>query len=141
MPSWFLARKVLWQRRPSTKRRLQSRPAGVKLNKRDLGSPGPEPRRIPAPFQGPRPDRKFARPVGGQRGYTMVDSQQELRGLMERIRAGSQEAARELCDRYGSHILRVVRRKLDKKLRSKFDSVDFLQSVWTSFFVNPSHHY
>jgi RNA polymerase sigma factor (sigma-70 family) len=58
---------------------------------------------------------------------------------MQRIREGSQEAVQELCDRYGHHILRVVRRRLDRKLRTKFDSADFTQAVWTSFFVNPCH--
>src|SRR6516162_6964513 len=71
----------------------------------------------------------------------MASSQEELQNLMQRLRDGSQAAAQELYERYGHHILRVVRRKLDKKLRAKFDSVDFVQSVWTSFFVNPSHQF
>jgi RNA polymerase sigma-70 factor (ECF subfamily) len=71
----------------------------------------------------------------------MVPSQEELQDLMQRLRDGSQTAAQELYERYGHHILRVVRRKLDRKLRAKFDSVDFMQSVWTSFFVNPSHQF
>jgi RNA polymerase sigma-70 factor (ECF subfamily) len=41
-----------------------------------------------------------------------------------------------LLDRYGDHILRVVRRKLHRELRSKFDSVDFVQAVWASFFAD-----
>jgi RNA polymerase sigma factor (sigma-70 family) len=60
---------------------------------------------------------------------------------MERLRKGSPEAARVLCERYGPHILRVVRRKLDKKLRAKFDSADFEQAVWASFFIDPTHQY
>ena len=60
---------------------------------------------------------------------------------MERIRDGDQDAVQELCDRYGQHILRVVRRRLDRKLRAKFDSADFTQAVWTSFFVNPCHQF
>jgi RNA polymerase sigma-70 factor (ECF subfamily) len=55
--------------------------------------------------------------------------------LMQRVRAGSEEAARFLVARYGNHILRVVRRTLHKQLRSKFDSVDFQQDVWASFFA------
>jgi RNA polymerase sigma factor (sigma-70 family) len=70
-----------------------------------------------------------------------MDNQQELGLLMERLRNGSQEAARELCERYGSHILRVVRRKLDRKLRAKFDSADFTQAVWASFFLDQTHQY
>jgi RNA polymerase sigma-70 factor (ECF subfamily) len=39
--------------------------------------------------------------------------------------------------RYGHHILRVVRRKLTKKMRTRFDSADFVQDVWASFFADP----
>jgi RNA polymerase sigma-70 factor (ECF subfamily) len=60
----------------------------------------------------------------------------EFAELMHRLRGGSEEAARELLDRYGQHILRVVRRKLSRELRSKFDSVDFVQAVWASFFAD-----
>src|SRR5262249_27573823 len=49
---------------------------------------------------------------------------------------GSEEAARELYERYGSHIRRIVRRNLNKKLRSKYDSSDFVQAVWASFFAD-----
>jgi RNA polymerase sigma factor (sigma-70 family) len=60
---------------------------------------------------------------------------------MERLRRGEPEAARELCERYGAHVVRVVRRRLDKKLRAKFDSADFAQAAWASFFVNPTHQF
>ena len=66
----------------------------------------------------------------------MQEHPEEFTALMERIRAGSQDAARLLVEQYGHHILRVVRRTLHKKLRSKFDSVDFQQDVWASFFAN-----
>jgi RNA polymerase sigma factor (sigma-70 family) len=62
---------------------------------------------------------------------------QDFRDLMRQVQAGSQEAARRLCDEYGSHILRVVRRRLPEQLRSKFDSIDFVQDVWASFFADP----
>src|SRR5262245_50351321 len=70
-----------------------------------------------------------------------MDARQELRDLMERLRQGSSEAAQELFETYGPHVLRVVRRKLDKKLRAKFDSTDFEQAVWASFFIYPTHGY
>jgi RNA polymerase sigma factor (sigma-70 family) len=60
---------------------------------------------------------------------------EEFTALMQRIRDGSQEAAQLLVARYGKHILRVVRRTLHKKLRPKFDSADFQQDVWASFFA------
>jgi RNA polymerase sigma-70 factor (ECF subfamily) len=71
----------------------------------------------------------------------MADYQQELAVLMQRLRNGSQEAAQELWERYGAHVLRVVRRKLDRKLRAKYDSADLAQAVWASFFVKPTHGY
>src|SRR5262245_30849537 len=60
----------------------------------------------------------------------------EFGALMQRVREGSEEAARELAERYGPHILRVVRKKLASRLRSMFDSDDFTQAVWVSFFAN-----
>jgi RNA polymerase sigma factor (sigma-70 family) len=60
---------------------------------------------------------------------------------MERVAAGSQDAARELVERYGAHILRIVRRNLNRRLRTKFDSADFVQAVWASFFALPLEQY
>jgi RNA polymerase sigma factor (sigma-70 family) len=57
-----------------------------------------------------------------------------LRDLLARIRAGDENAARELLTRYEPQVRLVVRRQLPKLLRSRFDSIDFLQSVWGSFF-------
>jgi RNA polymerase sigma-70 factor (ECF subfamily) len=54
---------------------------------------------------------------------------------MDKVRQGSPEASRVLYDQFGHHILRVVRRKLHSKLRPKFDSLDFMQDVWASFFA------
>lgn len=60
---------------------------------------------------------------------------EEFTALMRRVRTGCPDAARELVDRYGDLILRVVRRRLNQKLRPKFDSIDFQQDVWASFFA------
>jgi RNA polymerase sigma-70 factor (ECF subfamily) len=57
-----------------------------------------------------------------------------LRDLLARIRDGDEAAARELLERYESKVRMVVRRQLPRLLRSRFDSLDFLQSVWGSFF-------
>lgn len=57
--------------------------------------------------------------------------------LMQRIQAGSQDAAWELLDKYGPHVRRHVRRSLNPQMRSRFDSVDFMQVVWASFFREP----
>src|SRR5262245_19959643 len=60
---------------------------------------------------------------------------QEFDQLMKRVRSRSDGAAHELIDRYGKLILYVVREHLNSELRSKFDSVDFVQAVWASFFA------
>ena len=58
----------------------------------------------------------------------------ELSDFLRRIQAGDEEAARELLSRYEAEVRLVVRRQLPRLLRSRFDSLDFLQSVWGSFF-------
>src|SRR6516164_4549755 len=54
--------------------------------------------------------------------------------LMAGVRQGSPEAVREFVERCGPHVLRIVRRRLRPNLRRRFDSTDFMQSVWVSFF-------
>ena len=61
----------------------------------------------------------------------------EFRLLLREVRGGSQDAIRELVERYGPHIVRAVRRRLSKAIRAKFDSFDFVQAVWASFFEAP----
>ncbi|HMF35814.1 MAG TPA: ECF-type sigma factor, partial [Isosphaeraceae bacterium] len=58
----------------------------------------------------------------------------DIRELLARIKNGDEEAARELLNRYESKVRLVVRRQLPRLLRPRFDSIDFLQSVWGSFF-------
>lgn len=57
--------------------------------------------------------------------------------LMQRLKTGSEDAARQLFDRYGHHVRRVIRRKLDRHVRTTCDSEDFTQAVWASFFADP----
>jgi RNA polymerase sigma factor (sigma-70 family) len=59
---------------------------------------------------------------------------EDIRQFLARIQAGDEDAARELLSRYEAEVRLVVRRQLPKLLRSRFDSLDFLQSVWGSFF-------
>jgi RNA polymerase sigma factor (sigma-70 family) len=54
--------------------------------------------------------------------------------LMQQVREGSEDAAWELVSQYGESIRRAVRRALNERLRSKFDSLDFVQIVWNSLF-------
>jgi RNA polymerase sigma factor (sigma-70 family) len=62
------------------------------------------------------------------------ESESDLAGFLARIQAGEESAARELLTRYEAEVRLVVRRQLPRLLRSRFDSLDFLQSVWGSFF-------
>lgn len=64
----------------------------------------------------------------------MNQTEQDFQRLMEQIRAGSKDAVCELIDEYGPHIMRVVRRRMHQRLRTRYDSADFVQAVWTSFF-------
>jgi RNA polymerase sigma factor (sigma-70 family) len=67
----------------------------------------------------------------------MTGSDDEFCQLMERVIAGSDDAAALLLERYGPVVRQAVRRRLNRQLRSKFDSLDFVQDVWASFFANP----
>jgi RNA polymerase sigma-70 factor (ECF subfamily) len=58
----------------------------------------------------------------------------DFAALMSRLRDGSEEAAWELVERYSSSVQRVIRRSLNEHMRSKFDSIDFVQAVWFSLF-------
>ncbi|WP_422927193.1 RNA polymerase sigma factor [Singulisphaera sp. PoT] len=62
------------------------------------------------------------------------DGDSEIPTFLARIQAGDESAARELLTRYEAEVRLVVRRQLPRLLRSRFDSLDFLQSVWGSFF-------
>ena len=54
--------------------------------------------------------------------------------LMRRMGEGSEDAAWEFYQRYGGHVRRAVRRAMHRRLRPQFDSVDFAQLAWKSFF-------
>jgi RNA polymerase sigma factor (sigma-70 family) len=62
------------------------------------------------------------------------DDGSDIAAFLARIQAGDEAAARELLARYEAEVRLVVRRQLPRLLRSRFDSLDFLQSVWGSFF-------
>ena len=57
---------------------------------------------------------------------------QHFRELMTQMNSGSADAAWELVELYGPHIRAVVRRMLDDRMRTVFDSEDFAQAVWAS---------
>jgi RNA polymerase sigma factor (sigma-70 family) len=65
------------------------------------------------------------------------DPAAEFRELLRRAREGSDEAAWDLVETYGPYIIRTIRHTLSRELRGKFDSDDFAQAVWASFFGSP----
>jgi RNA polymerase sigma-70 factor (ECF subfamily) len=67
----------------------------------------------------------------------MFDEATEFSSLMTRVQRGEQQAAWELLEAYGTHVERSVRRSLNRNLRARFDTVDFMQVVWASFFRAP----
>ena len=68
------------------------------------------------------------------RSEPLQREESELSDFLKRIQAGDDGAARELLSRFEAEVRLVVRRQLPRLLRSRFDSLDFLQSVWGSFF-------
>jgi RNA polymerase sigma factor (sigma-70 family) len=66
-----------------------------------------------------------------------AQAESEFERLIAQVRGGSQDAAWELVDKYGRDVQRFVRRSLHQRLRAKFDSLDFVQIVWGSFFRAP----
>jgi len=66
----------------------------------------------------------------------MSDEQRHdhFQSLLRQVQAGSDEAARQLYETYVKHVLRVVRHRMWHRLRSQYDSADFVQQVWASFF-------
>ncbi len=57
-------------------------------------------------------------------------SEQQLSRLCERWNGGDESALEEAFLVYEPYLLMVVRRQLSDRLRSKFDSVDVIQTVW-----------
>jgi RNA polymerase sigma factor (sigma-70 family) len=53
--------------------------------------------------------------------------------LWRAIRAGQSSEYRQLVGACTPHLLKVVRKRLDRRLRPRFDSIDFAQAVWLSF--------
>jgi RNA polymerase sigma-70 factor (ECF subfamily) len=56
--------------------------------------------------------------------------------LIVRARSGDPEAVRAFLARFESEVRMMVRARLPKKLCTQFDSSDFVQAVWQSFFCD-----
>jgi RNA polymerase sigma factor (sigma-70 family) len=65
----------------------------------------------------------------------MQKTKEEFHAMMEQVMAGSETAAEEFLRDYEPYLLHVIRRRLSKRVRSKFDSLDVAQDVWKSFFA------
>jgi RNA polymerase sigma-70 factor (ECF subfamily) len=50
------------------------------------------------------------------------------------LRAGDQDAARELVDRYANQLVALARRRISQRLASRIDAEDIVQSVFRTFF-------
>jgi RNA polymerase sigma-70 factor (ECF subfamily) len=69
--------------------------------------------------------------------------------LMARAKAGEVEAVEQFLGQFDREVRLMVRARLPRALRQRYDSVDFVQAVWQSFFqdmgndgprfVNPAH--
>jgi RNA polymerase sigma-70 factor (ECF subfamily) len=56
----------------------------------------------------------------------------DLAGLIDRIKAGDEDAIRELVRQFEGDVRTIVRVRLPQSLRSQFDTMDFVQAVWQS---------
>ena len=61
----------------------------------------------------------------------------ELVELLGSLQAGTTSAVWRVIEQYEPHVRRVVRRRLSRQLRSRYDTMDFVQMVWKSFFEEP----
>ena len=52
--------------------------------------------------------------------------------LLDRVRAGDEAATVSLLETFETDLRIMVRNRLPQALRSQFDSMDFVQAVWTS---------
>lgn len=60
--------------------------------------------------------------------------------MLAGLRKGDPTSATELCRRYEPFIRAAVRRQLHHRLRTLFDSLDFVQDVWASLLADPERY-
>ena len=60
----------------------------------------------------------------------------DISQLIARAKAGDDTAIREFLNRFEPEVRIMVRGRLPKSLRTRFDSMDFVQAVWQSFFTD-----
>ncbi len=59
--------------------------------------------------------------------------------LIARARAGDEAAIRLFLSRFGREVQMMVRARLPQQLRDQYDSSDFAQAIWLSFFSDLPH--
>ena len=62
-----------------------------------------------------------------------MDNDDNFIDLMARAKSGDPAAIRVFLSRFEWEVQMMVRARLPKKLRTRFDSMDFTQAVWQSF--------
>jgi RNA polymerase sigma-70 factor (ECF subfamily) len=70
-----------------------------------------------------------------------VEEAAKFSELIAGVRAGDPASVEALCRQYAPFIRAAVRRQLHPRLRTRFDSLDFVQDVWTSFLAIPAERY
>jgi RNA polymerase sigma-70 factor (ECF subfamily) len=87
-----------------------------------------------------RQDFDLAATIERTSGSASMSEQTSFEDLIRRVRAGDQDAAAELVQRYEPAIRRAVRFRLsDTRLMRVLDSMDICQSVFASFFVRTAN--
>ena len=64
----------------------------------------------------------------------MASQKGVFRQLLDNVRSGCEVSTAELVESMSGHICRVIDRRLDYRLRRKYDVDDLEQMVWASFF-------
>jgi RNA polymerase sigma factor (sigma-70 family) len=64
-----------------------------------------------------------------------MSNEPDISDLMARAKAGDETAIREFLTRFEPEVRIIVRGRLPRMLRTQFDSMDFVQAVWQSFFA------
>jgi RNA polymerase sigma factor (sigma-70 family) len=66
----------------------------------------------------------------------MMPIEPDISDLIARARTGDEAAVREFLTRFEPEVRTMVRGRLPRMLRTQFDSMDFVQAVWQSFFAD-----
>jgi DNA-directed RNA polymerase specialized sigma24 family protein len=65
-----------------------------------------------------------------------MPNDEQFNDLLRRATAGDDDAIRDFLSQFEQEVQTMVRSRLPKKLRTQFDSTDFVQTVWQSFFLD-----